>query len=192
MVGAPPIITFMPWCKWRRTKCGRVLCLPNLGVCTVRTLMLLTNVYAGCGRPTLNFIELFWLFDYAQLYRNVLQCNPNGPSTLASASFKLVFPVKGLVTKLEIYHQKAAPPPILVSRKPFVRHISILIAIYFGMIPWDAETLSFRLVWLRNLIQLKPHRGSPCIHVTDTDARHQMIDDDTPTGLHDTAEMAIV
>ena len=32
-------------------------------VCEVflQTLISLTNAYAGCGRPTLNFIERFWL-----------------------------------------------------------------------------------------------------------------------------------
>ena len=72
----------------------------------VRTLMLLTNAYTSCGRPTLNFIECFWsgsipsasklnseciemnwiFLTVHKMYRNVLQCTPNGPSTLASAS----------------------------------------------------------------------------------------------------------
>ena len=44
---------------WRRTKCGRVkcACLPWLYGLFVRTLISRTNAYAGCGRPTLNFIE---------------------------------------------------------------------------------------------------------------------------------------
>ena len=49
----------MTWCKWRRTKCGRVK-WASLGL-FVRTLISLTNAYAGCGRPTLNCIGRFWL-----------------------------------------------------------------------------------------------------------------------------------
>ena len=63
------------------------------------------NAYAGCGRPTLNCVLAcvgpfnlqvdlkeysngLWneLHNHAQMYRNVLQCTPKGPSTLASAS----------------------------------------------------------------------------------------------------------
>ena len=36
-------------------------CLTWLYGLFVRTLISLTNAYAGCGRPTLNFIERFWL-----------------------------------------------------------------------------------------------------------------------------------
>ena len=84
-------------------------CLTWLYGLFVRTLILLTNVYASCGRSTLNFIEpSVWLgsvrsvsklnakctqMNYkmncitmhkcTELYSNVL---PKGPSTLASAS----------------------------------------------------------------------------------------------------------
>ena len=36
-------------------------CLAWLYGLFVRTLISFTNAYAGCGRPTLNFIEHFWL-----------------------------------------------------------------------------------------------------------------------------------
>ena len=36
-------------------------CLTWLYGLFVRTLISLTNAYAGCGRPTQNFIERFWL-----------------------------------------------------------------------------------------------------------------------------------
>ena len=36
-------------------------CLTWLYGLFVRTLISRTNAYAGCGRPTLNFIERFWL-----------------------------------------------------------------------------------------------------------------------------------
>ena len=47
----------------RRTKCGRVkcACLPWLYGLFVRTLISRTNAYASCGKPTLNFIEHFYL-----------------------------------------------------------------------------------------------------------------------------------
>ena len=65
-------------------------CLTWLYRLFVRMLISLTNTYTGCGRPTLNFIECFWLgsvhvlkvysnelwnelYNYAQMYRNVLQ-----------------------------------------------------------------------------------------------------------------------
>ena len=46
---------------WRRTKCGNVLCFPWLHGLFVRTLMSRADADAGCGRPTLNFIERFEL-----------------------------------------------------------------------------------------------------------------------------------
>ena len=69
-------------------------CLTWLSGLFVKTFISRTNAYAGCGRPTLNFIERFWLgwvrlvfklnlkctqmnpemnWITAQLYRNVLQ-----------------------------------------------------------------------------------------------------------------------
>ena len=38
-----------------------IACLTWLYELFVRTLISLTNLYAGCGRATLNFIERFWL-----------------------------------------------------------------------------------------------------------------------------------
>ena len=86
-------------------------CLTWLYGLFVRTLISLTNAYAGCSRSTLKRIECFWLgfvvpsasqlnakctqmnyemncITYAQMYnQSVLQCTPNGhSSTLASAS----------------------------------------------------------------------------------------------------------
>ena len=68
----------------------------------------LTNAYTGCGTSTLNFIERFCLglvhsasklnakctqMNYEMnciTMQNVLQCTPNGPSSLASASLVLL------------------------------------------------------------------------------------------------------
>ena len=74
-------------------------CLTWLYGLFVRTLISPTNTYTGCGRPTLlsvfglgRSIELkvysteLWNELHEQMYRNVLQCAPNGLSTLVSAS----------------------------------------------------------------------------------------------------------
>ena len=53
LVRAPPISG-----EERNVGEWSVLCLPGL---FVRTLISLTNAYAGCGRPTLNFAERFCL-----------------------------------------------------------------------------------------------------------------------------------
>ena len=59
LVGVPPICYHCHLAK----KCGRekriVLCLPNLSLRTVGTLISRTSAYAGCGRPTPNWA--FWL-----------------------------------------------------------------------------------------------------------------------------------
>ena len=64
LVGAPPIIAkySVQVAKnemWVREVC--FACLTWLYGLFVRTLIPVTNAYAGCGRPTLNFIERFWL-----------------------------------------------------------------------------------------------------------------------------------
>ena len=92
-------------------------CLTWLYGLFVRTLISRTNAHAGCGRPTLNFIRHFWFGSvcsasklnskHSQMncemncitmhkctFINVLQCTPNGPNTLASASL-----VKGKLKK---------------------------------------------------------------------------------------------
>ena len=70
---------------WRRTKCWRVncvLCLTNLALWTVfvSTLISRTNAYAGCGRPTLNFIEgvLNWGAPFRQ-WSHFTSCQSGAP-----------------------------------------------------------------------------------------------------------------
>ena len=46
-------------CRKMSTSDGCFACLARLYELFVGTLISLTNAYAGCGRPTLNFIERF-------------------------------------------------------------------------------------------------------------------------------------
>ena len=68
MVGAPSTITF--FARWRSTDLHGASgeernvgfsCLTWLYGLFVRTLISVINAYASCGRPTVNFIERFWL-----------------------------------------------------------------------------------------------------------------------------------
>ena len=50
-------------------------CLTWLYRLFVRTLISRTNAYAGCGRPTLNFIERFWLGSVRLAFKLNSKCS---------------------------------------------------------------------------------------------------------------------
>ena len=68
-------------------------CLTWLYGLFVRTLMLLTNAYAGCGRHILNFIELFWLRSVRSVSKLNSKCTQmnNEMNNYAVKKFTLMY-----------------------------------------------------------------------------------------------------
>ena len=59
-------------------------CLTWLYGLFVRRLISLTNAFAGCGRPTLNFIERFWLGLVSQQRSHSVHFVSVGPTAVAA------------------------------------------------------------------------------------------------------------
>ena len=110
------------------------------------------NAYAGCGRSTLNCIGRFWLesvrsasklnsrctqmnyemnsaLNYAQMYRNVLQCTPNGPTTLASAILVLYLYYS---CQLFMFSTARLAFPVCLNMFPLVPPIPLLKQFFFN------------------------------------------------------------